>query len=67
MRFAVERTGQPERFTPSAANWLRDGRWKDPPSAPQPKGTSHDGSRPRRRTAAEVAAEIYQAAKREGR
>jgi hypothetical protein len=44
MRFAAERTGQPERFTPSAANWLRDGRWKDPPA--QINGA--DPGRPRR-------------------
>jgi hypothetical protein len=34
MRYAAERTDKPERYTAMAANWLRDGRWKDKPSKP---------------------------------
>jgi hypothetical protein len=47
MRFAAERIGQPERFTPLAANWLRKGHWKDPPR--QINGNGQDPEhRPRR-------------------
>jgi hypothetical protein len=66
MRYAAAVMGKPDHFVAMPVNWLRDGRWKDTPTAPQPEGTNHDGGRPRRkRTALEIAAEY--AAKREGR
>jgi hypothetical protein len=34
-RYAAERRGEDEKFTASPANWLRDGRWKDPPKVRQ--------------------------------
>jgi hypothetical protein len=37
--YAVERKGEPPRFTLDPKNWLRDGKWKDPP----PDGLVLDG------------------------
>jgi hypothetical protein len=48
MRYAAERTGEPERFTRSATNWLRDGRWKDPPKQRKGNGADQAANRPRR-------------------
>src|SRR5262249_30294577 len=30
-RYAVERSGEPSRYTKSPAGWLTDGRWQDEP------------------------------------
>jgi hypothetical protein len=32
-RFAVERWGEPARYTKFPAGWIKDERWKDPPPA----------------------------------
>ncbi|MGY2982660.1 helix-turn-helix domain-containing protein [Bradyrhizobium sp. USDA 4508] len=65
MRYAAAVMGKPDDFVMMPVNWLRDGRWKDTPKAPQLNDARHDSRSRRNRTPLDIAAEY--AAKREGR
>jgi hypothetical protein len=41
MRYAAERTGEPERFTKHPTTWLNGQCWKDAPAATGPRSSTN--------------------------
>jgi len=67
MRYAATRMGKPEQFTAMPRTWLRDGRWKDKPSA-NGGGVNRTPYRPQRKpSVAEITTRMYADLVREGR
>jgi len=61
MRYGAACIGKSDQYIAMPANWLRDGRWKDEPSAKQDNGDGDDNGGRRRRGKPSLAEEMLRA------